>query len=534
MFDLSKGEAELSKVSNILQSHNSLNAQEDAMLLPSGNTTITESANSIFSVIAQKRDIYIFGGAICDLKKNGDQFSLTQVSPEAFRSRIECYGKKVMSYVAYKDDFLLKAKPCSMDSARALMASQSADELLPHVRAIVSCPVLTRDLEVLSAGYHQENEILVTHGRKPVDVSTNEAVKGLKGLLADNEFITPSDAARALSMMILPMLKMSGFILEPCPMDTAEANESQSGKTYRQKVIAAIYNSSPLVVTQKNGGVGSVDESISSALATGRPFVLLDNFRGNFDSPMLEAIITTPDCVSIRIPRLAEQVIDATAVSFQLSSNGVNTTTDMANRSCIIRIRKQSGKQWKSWPEGDLLSHVKANQHYYLGCVIAIVKEWVTSGMLRTSTTEHDMREWAQSMDWIVQRIFKTVPLLEGHQNIQQSVSSPQLTWLREVCLYAERYEKLNVDLLSHNIAEICEFSDIEYPNKRKYQNSEAAYKYIGTIMCKMFSKQGVVIIDNYKVTKTEREIFNEKIRRHKLSKIYKIEILSTKTQVFS
>ena len=75
--------------------------------------------------------------------------------------------------------------------------------------------------------------------------------------------------------------------------------------------IAAIYNSTPLVVTQKSGGVGSVDESIASALATGRPFVLLDNFRGNFNSAMLEAIITTPETVSVRVPKAADRIIDA-------------------------------------------------------------------------------------------------------------------------------------------------------------------------------------------------------------------------------
>ncbi len=507
---------------------------EGVMLLPSGNTSITESANSIFSEIAKANNMYIFGGAICDLNLNKGQYSLVQILPESFRSRIERYGKKVMAYVAHSADFLLKEKICSMDNAKALMASQSAREILPHVRAVVSCPVLTKDLKVISAGYHQDSKILVTHGKMPSEVSLDDAVRDLNGLLVDNKFVTASDKARALSMMITPMLKMSGFISDPCPMDTAEANESQSGKTYRQKVVAAIYNSIPLVVTQKNGGVGSVDESIASSLATGRPFVLLDNFRDNFNSPMLEAIITTPDCVPIRLPRLAEQVINASAVSFQLSSNGVNTTPDMANRSCIIRICKQHNRQWKRWPEGDLLAHVKANQHYYLGCVITIVKEWVNYGMPITNTTEHDMRQWAQSMDWIVQHIFKSAPLLEGHQIIQQSVSSPQLTWLREVCLQAERDDKLDFDLLAHNIAEICEFSDIEYPNKRKYQDAEAAFKYIGTIMGKMFSKQEVVVIDNYKVTKTEREIFNEKSRRHKLSKIYKIEILSTKMLVSS
>ncbi|MCK5666896.1 MAG: hypothetical protein KAI17_25590, partial [Thiotrichaceae bacterium] len=364
----------------------------NAMLLPSDIISITQSEKNIFNVIAKKKDMYIFGGTIVELKLIKKQYSLSQITPDAFRSRIERYGKNLMMHVAYKEGYALKDKRCSMDKAKALMSSDQAIELLPTVRVVSSCPILTTDLKVLGKGYHHNEEILVTHGKHPAEIELSFAIKVLKGLLVDNDFITPSDEARALSMMILPMMKMGGFITGPCPMDTAEADQSQAGKTYRQKVIAAIYNIFLSLVTQKKGGVGSIDASIASALATGRPFVLLDNFRGNFDSPMLEAIITTPECVSVRVPRAAEQIIDATAVSFQLSSNGVNTTPDMANRSCIIRIRKQPDRQWKKWDEGDLLAHVKANQHNYLGCVIAVIKAWVKAGKQKTHTTDHDMR----------------------------------------------------------------------------------------------------------------------------------------------
>ena len=497
----------------------------NAMLLPSNFTTITESARRIFGVIAKEMDMFMFGGAIVELKEVNKQYSLSQISPGAFRSRIERYDRNVMAYVSSGNDKAIKNKLCSMDNAKALMESDPATELLPHIRIVTSCPILTFDLNTLAMGFHKKEGVLVTSGKQPIEVELKEAVEALKGLLVDNEFITENDRSRALSMMILPMMKMGGFISSPCPMDTAEANQSQSGKTYRQKIIAAIYNSSPLVVTQKNGGVGSIDESIASALATGRPFVLLDNFRGSFNSPMLEAIITTPECVSVRLPRASEQIIDASAVNFQLSSNGVDTTEDMANRSCIIRIRKQNNKKWKKWQEGDLLTHIKENQHYYLGCVITVIKSWVTDGKKKTETTDHDMREWAQTMDWIVQNIFMTPSLLDGHKDIQVQVSNPQLTWLRDVCIQSENDGKLGIDLLAHNIAELCEYADIEYPNKRTY-SGEPAFKYIGIIMGKMFDKKNTLIVDNYQIIKSEKSIYNKKSKRIKLTKVYSIKTI--------
>ena len=501
---------------------------ENIMLLPSSSTTIIESAESIFRVISLKKDMFIFGGTISELRLSKGQYSLSQVSPDAFRSRIEGYDKPLMSYVMYKDKLVLQQKLCSTESAKALLASLPAIKLLPHVRVVTSCQILTSNLDVLGKGYHSHcGGILVTSGGQPEEVDVSDAVTSLVGLLDDNQFVTPSDKSRALSMMILPMMKMGGFIASPCPMDVAEANESQSGKTYRQKVIAAIYNETPVVVTMKKGGVGSVDESIASALATGRPFIQLDNFRGNLDSPMLEAVITTPESVSVRVPRATEQIIDASAVSFQLSSNGVNTTSDMANRSCISRIRKQANKKWKKWGEGDLLAHVKAHQNYYISCVMSVIKSWAELGKKMTDTTEHDMREWAQIMDWIVRFIFNSAPLLDGHNAIQDQVSNPNMTWLREVCIAAERDDKLGFRLLAHNIVELCEHEGIEYPNKRKYHEDDSAYKYVGVVMGKLFNKENILIIDSYEITRTEGEIYNENSRRHLMSKYYEINNLS-------
>ena len=46
--------------------------------------------------------------------------------------------------------------------------------------------------------------------------------------------------------------------------------------------------------------VGSFDESLAEAMLSGRPFIVLDNFRGDFDSPYLEHILTAADGVRVQ------------------------------------------------------------------------------------------------------------------------------------------------------------------------------------------------------------------------------------------
>ena len=66
-------------------------------------------------------------------------------------------------------------------------------------------------------------------------------------------------------------------------MDLGESDDSQAGKGYRAKLTAAIYNDHAVPVTQRNSGVGGLEESFSSALIDGASFINLDNIRGKTD-----------------------------------------------------------------------------------------------------------------------------------------------------------------------------------------------------------------------------------------------------------
>jgi len=498
----------------------------NAFILPSNHYSIVDSAEHIFANIAKHRKIFICGGLPVELGTNNDRYILMPVTPEAFRSRIESYGKKTMSYIVHHDQIALKPKLCSNEDAKALLASKQMTDNLPSIRSLLNCSVLSKDLKILSRGYNDDNGgLLVTNGEHPQDVPVDKGVPALLNLLRDFVFSTCGDYSRAVSMIITPALKMSGFISSACPVDIAEAEESQSGKTYRLKLNAAVYNDAPIIVPLKKGGVGSVDESIGSAIAKGRPFILLDNFRGNLDSAFLEAVITTPEAVPVRLPMRAEQIIDARTVTFQLSSNGVYTTKDMANRSCMVRIRKKHDKQWYIWPEGDLIDHVKKYQAYYLGCVFSVIKEWSRRGCQKTDTTDHDMIEWAQILDWIVQNIFQLSPLLDGHKAIQNEISDPGLVWLRSVCIAAENAKRLGAEFQAHDIAELCGEADITWPGGRTLPDRDAEQKYVGTLMKKIFQDEpdDKITIDNYILKRTIKPIFNEISQRNRDKKIYTI-----------
>jgi len=73
-----------------------------------------------------------------------------------------------------------------------------------------------------------------------------------------------------------------------------EADESQSGKGYFVRCIAAIYDDQPATNAQTRKGVGGLEEAVDADLIAGRAFISIDNVRGKPNSEKLESFLTEP------------------------------------------------------------------------------------------------------------------------------------------------------------------------------------------------------------------------------------------------
>lgn len=339
---------------------------------------------------------------------------------------------------------------------------------------LAPCPVLIeRDTKlVVITGYDLESGVLAA-GEPPQDMSLNDARKLLDEITADFKYTTPADRARHLASIITPALVLGGLLGGRAPIDLSEANESQAGKGYKNKVVSALYNMKLRTITQRKSGVGGIEESFSSALIAGAPIISLDNMRGKVDLPAIESFITE-DTYQARIPYSADVEIDARRIVLMMTSNKAEITIDLGNRSSITRILKQpDGYQFQQYAEGDILDHVCANQPRYLGAVFAIVKAWHSAGKLRTTETRHDFRRWATVLDWIVQNLLGGPPLLDGHRETQQRMATPSLNWLRDVALAVAKAHKLGQWLRTHELLDIAEVADLEIPGAGEDANLE-------------------------------------------------------------
>jgi hypothetical protein len=509
------------------------------IILPNDNFTFSQSAQTIFPRLAATNRYFSRGGEVVALADTSLGLALEPVSADAFRSLIDRLGCPVRSYI--KTDagrVALQAKRCSKDNAVALLASEEARTLLPTIRLVSQSPVLVvRDGKptVLAPGYNLDLGGTLILGREALpQVTLADAVASLRQLIADYDFESLGDESRALAAMITPALRMGGLLLDSptavarYPISIIEANKPQTGKGHFQQLTCAIYRERAYVIAKRNGGVGSLDESIGHALLSGRPFVSIDNVRGHIDSQYLEMLLTCDGSAPVRVAHRGEVLVDIRAVQFQMTSNGVDITSDLAKRSSIVRLRKRPDDyQFREWPDGrDILSHVETYSGYYLACVLAVVSHWLAAGRPKSHGGGfHDFREWAGALGWIVENVFGAAPLLEGHKDAQERTSNPALTWLRLVCIAAERTKQLDQELSASAIVELCDNEGVELPGLQPAAEEGAAPKHVGKLFAKCFPEKSgpsAVSLDSYQLLRTEREERNLE-RQLKTVKRYRI-----------
>jgi hypothetical protein len=479
--------------------------KKPVVVLPGKTVTITQSAEEIYKLIAPTHRLFIRGNVVVYLGKNNmEQLVLEPLLPSAARSFFERFARFVALRAGRSGEMVLKADIMPEETARAILDCHIAAESLPRINGLVNCAVLVDSLDglrVIKKGYDPETGLLIIRGNDPPEVSLKVALNTLQTMLADFHFQTPADLSRAFASIITPALKMGGLIEGNIPVDVREANESQAGKGHGQKMVCAVYGEQPAIVTVKNGGVGGMDESFCEKLVNGRPFIQLDNLRGAINSCLLESFLTAEGTFPARVPHRREVEVDPSRFFVQLTSNGVESTPDLANRSSIIRIIKRKGVQFP-----DNLGEIVQRQEFFLGCVFAIVREWHRQGGPRTKETRHDFRSWCQPVDWIIQNIAGLAPLMDGHRAAQVRVSNPALTWLRAVALAVEGESRLGLALIASELVEVCELHSVEIPGRPA--DEDRAKRQVGSLCKQIFREGDMVEVDGFTVTRGRKEYY--------------------------
>ena len=441
--------------------------QEDdrpVALLPGGSVELNQTAEQLGRLLDETGRYFCRGSVVVKLgqDENGSNV-LKTMKPAHMPSAFESVARLCK---LDKDGHEISTT-CSKSNAELIMHAEPFLAALPPIHVVTNCPVLIeRDGKLIQVHEYDRESGILAGGEEVPNVSLDEAKRLLTELLSGFNFVSPSDKSRALAMLISPALVFGGLLGGRAPLFLMEADKSQTGKGFLVKIMAATFGGGLKIITQRKGGVGSLDESLSTALIKGGAFISLDNLRGKTDSPAIESLLTE-DTFQARTPYSENIEIDVRRVIFTATSNRAEFTTDLSNRSSVTRLLKQpDGHQFRKYNEGDILDHVPKHSQKYLAAIFAVVREWHDQGKLRTDETAHSFRSWVQTLDWIVQHILDEAPLMEDHKSAQARIANPALTWLRDVAMAVVQSGQTDEWIRTNKVLDILEHSpeDIEIP----------------------------------------------------------------------
>ena len=134
-----------------------------------------------------------------------------------------------------------------------------------------------------------------------------------------------------------------------------------------------------------------------------------------------------------------------------------------------------------------------------------VINEWHHQGKPKVKECQHDFREWAMILDWIVQELFKEAPLLDGHRTAQERASNPALNWLRSVALAVKAENQCGDELNASTIVEVCQNHGLDIPGLKNLNDDDQAKMRLGTVMSNLFRNTNSVRVEEFEVTRSSR-----------------------------
>ena len=426
---------------------------------------IGKTGRRLGKLVAATNQVYLRGDQIMEVININSFRKLEPLTVEravCLFDRISATVEVIFTQEGMVDKEIPKV-PCQRFTKLILNSDEFKMELAP-ISVISPCPVMLEQAgKTVIVHSGKTIEGVHAYGETPTKYSSvKEAKAKLKELLVDFNFLTPADKSRAYASLITPALVQGGLLKKGrAPIDLSEADQSQAGKGYRNKLLTTIYCQNAAMVNFNGRGYGGAEESFDSALVAGNNFIALDNVRGKINSQKFETFMTETT-YRARPPYRKFIEIDPARTVVSMTSNSADMTEDLANRCVSVSIRKQPMDHVYATfgeDECDLLTYVERNQPDLLGAVFCIVEEWHKQGCPEDTEAraKHDFRKWAGVLNYIVTEILDEPDMFEGYEAVRMRLHNSDMIWLRTTGLALLQTDEPLTPMTTQELLEMLE-----------------------------------------------------------------------------
>ena len=285
--------------------------------------------------------------------------------------------------------------PRDLSAIMAAPATFSATQI-PVLESVMATPYLGKNGSIRAKpGYNADDRVLLlNHGLELRRMDVGEAVALLNDWLVDFPFLSftrkdengkeqvwSAGFAHAVGLALTPLVRR--IISGPVPPVLIEAPKPRTGKTLLAQVLAqpSVGEVSVSTLAEREEERG---KALFSTLLKGRPVAILDNLKGQINSPTLEAVLTAWPSYEARVLGVSQDVEVPARTQWILTTNNGSFSEDMVGRLVAIRLDRRCERpdliDVGTLRHPDIKQYTTENRANLLSALFSLVTHWRNKG----------------------------------------------------------------------------------------------------------------------------------------------------------
>lgn len=346
-----------------------------------------------WAAIKQANDpasLFLHGDIPSRLELCNDSIVIRQLTPDRLRHEA-ARAANWYSIGGAGDKVAIEAEMPPLDVIRDMLAYRQIP--LPNLLRVVEAPVFATDgaLQV-EPGYHATSKTYYQpcHSASIPDIPekpTDDDVKAAKSLILDDllgefPFVSPSDKAHAVALLLLPFAR--DMIPGPTPNHLIEAPIAGSGKGLLADALLTPALGKGVTLMAEARDDDEWRKRLTSALREAKAAIMIDNVARPLESGVLAAAITAPIWTD-RILGYSETISLPVRCAWVTTANNPTMSTEIARRCVRIRLDPKVDQPWmrEGFNHPDLRAWTSDNRGPLIGAALTLIRSWIAAGRPR-------------------------------------------------------------------------------------------------------------------------------------------------------
>jgi hypothetical protein len=368
--------------------------------LPGANRLLSAVAAAYGAAMAVPKEVFNVNGGVYYFSSG----EFHPLSAAAFRT----FSEKYITGFKIKDEIIV-AYSISSEDATGILASEQFLQALPLVVRVNACrlPVYRENgkIELLSVGHDEVSQTFTMPDGPdyPTVMSLDEAVQTVRDLLEEFKFTDPT---RSVSVTVAGMVGL--YVGSMLPLTTLKpgtiiiANAEGAGKTMLAKCIGTpVLGKMPTGI--KCRSEEEVEKRITTAVREARQLMLLDNCKGYFDSPSIEALLSSETWSGRQLGQ-SVSIVGPNILTIIITGNGLTVSPDLRRRclflELVLDVELAEQRKFKRTLDDKALKKLRRK---LLAALWALVKNWDEKGRPKPSGSHSAFPTWAELVGGIVE-----------------------------------------------------------------------------------------------------------------------------------